>query len=149
MIDMRMNKWLLAGILVVLLLAGMNLVRLGDRISAIEHPAPSVATPAYIPASTPSASFSWTSAGSSTPAALVVVQGWLEGSLDASGLTPAAYEGLLAVPAPSGMAVSGPADLADGGPTAQIVTVPTNQGDLTVTMTLQSGAWICSGLVLV
>lgn len=137
-----------AVVVLVLGLAGMNVYRSVHRLASAGQPATSgPQQPVTVPQTPqPTSAFVWDRHGSSAPTALDVVTGWLTGTPDDAAMEPAAYEDAVLHPAPANVQILGTARVTDGGPTEQDVTVPTNRGTLLLTMHVQDGSWVCTSL---
>jgi hypothetical protein len=105
----------------------------------------SPATPSYVPqVSVSSPSYTWSRAGSSTPTAVTAVQAWIDS--DASTLQrvmePAAFENAIENPADPRLRIDGTAVRRDDRLANQVISVPTNQGDLLVELRQDSDRWL-------
>lgn len=89
------------------------------------------------------------SVGDPTPIALRAVRNWLAGRYsDLEGdLMPGVLEEVTANRPPAGTAINAAAHLSAPGPTESVVTVPTNKGDLNVTLiVVNSKRWMVESM---
>jgi hypothetical protein len=136
-----------AGLVLFVVLLGLRVHRMAD---ALAQPEPEVVPTALVPP-TPTvlpAPASPTAPGSD-PVALEAVNAFLLHDLThfSTLASPEVAEQVIeAPPAQAGAVVTGPAVVVHGGPTEQIVQVPTSLGDLDLTLAWTDGAWIVTSM---